>query len=353
MQPVPAAAIFDSSTLRHANAMPPTDDLVQLTSEGLACPRGGFVIDPWKPADTAIITHAHGDHARTGSGLYHCTVDSEPLLRWRLGEDTNLVPHPYGEVFELGDTRVSLHPAGHILGSAQVRIDDGNDVWVASGDYKRNPDPTCPPFEVVPCDVFITEATFAFPIYHWCPTPQIAQQVWEWWQHCIELGDTAVLYCYALGKAQRLLAELTAFTDRRVLLHGAMTRAVDIYRAAGVHMLPTDTVSEQGKAADFAGELILAPPSAADSTWMRRFKNAQTGFASGWMQVRGNRRRRGYDRGFVLSDHADWPDLLRTIEETGAKRVLATHGNTDAIVQLLRERGVDAAPLRTAYGDEH
>ena len=329
------------------------DDLVQLQPDGLACPRGGFFIDPWKPADVAIITHAHGDHARTGSGLYHCVDLCAPLLRWRLGEDVNLVPHAYGEVFELGGVRVSLHPAGHILGSCQVRIDDGSSVWVVSGDYKRNPDPTCAPFEVVPCDVFITEATFAFPIYRWAPTPHVAQEVWAWWQECIALGDTAVLYCYALGKAQRLLAELTACTDKRVLLHGAMTRAVDIYRDAGVHMLPTDTVSEQGKAAEFAGELILAPPSAAGSPWMRRFKHAQTGFASGWMQVRGNRRRRGYDRGFVLSDHADWPDLLRTIEETGATRVLATHGNTEAIVQLLRERGVDAEPLRTAFGDEH
>ena len=333
--------------------MPRHDDLIQLDSAGLRCRRGAFLIDPWMPADTAVITHAHGDHARVGSGVYHCVESAAPLLRWRLGEDVNLVPHAYGDSFALGDVRVSLHPAGHILGSAQVRVDDGREVWVVSGDYKRNPDPTCAPFEVVPCDVFITEATFAFPIYRWRPTPLIAQQVWEWWQHCAETGDTAVLYCYALGKAQRLLAELTACTDKRVLLHGAMTRAVEIYRDAGIAMLPTDTVGEQGKAADFSGELILAPPSAAGSPWMRRFRTAQTGFASGWMQVRGNRRRRGYDRGFVLSDHADWPDLLRTIEETGAKRILATHGNTEAMVQLLRERGVDAEPLRTAYGDEH
>ena len=347
-----SCSIHDSCNLGHASGMS-RPDLIQLRPEGLCCPSGGFQIDPWQPIETAIVTHAHGDHARTGSGLYHCVDACAPLLRWRLGEDVNLVPHAYGEPFELGGVRVSLHPAGHILGSAQVRVDDGREVWVVSGDYKRDPDPTCAPFEVVPCDVFITEVTFGFPVYRWTPTPRIAEEVWAWWQECIALGDTAVLYCYALGKAQRLLAELTACTDKRVLLHGAMLRVVEIYREAGVHMLRTDTVSEQGKAAEFAGELILAPPSAAGSPWMRRFRNAQTGFASGWMQVRGNRRRRGYDRGFVLSDHADWPALLRTIEETGARRVLATHGNTDALVQLLRERGVDAAPLRTAYGDEH
>jgi putative mRNA 3-end processing factor len=329
-----------------------SDDLVQLRPEGLYCPAGDFHIDPWRPVPRAVITHAHGDHARTGSGLYHCQRDGAPILAWRLGAESPLALHDYGEAFTLGRAHVSLHPAGHILGSSQVRIEADGRTWVVSGDYKRNPDPTCPPFEVLKCDAFITEATFGFPVYRWPETSAVAAEVLQWWDECRAEDRTAVLYCYALGKAQRLLAELANLTDRRVLLHGAMTRMVEIYRDAGIRMLPTETVSEQAKAADFAGELILAPPSAGGSTWMRRFKNASTGFASGWMQLRGNRRRRGYDRGFVVSDHADWPDLLRTVEETGASRVLATHGNTEALVQTLRERGIAAETLRTEHGGE-
>lgn len=332
--------------------MTPPADLVQLRPEGLYCPAGDFHIDPWQPVPRAVITHAHGDHARGGSGLYHCQSDGAALLECRLGTDAPLAPHDYGEAFVLGHARVSLHPAGHILGSAQVRIECDGEVWVVSGDYKRDPDPTCAPFEPLRCDAFITEATFGFPVYRWPDTAQAAAEVLEWWDECRASNRAAVLHCYALGKAQRLLAELARLTDRRVLLHGAMTRLVEIYREAGIAMLPTQTVSEQGKAADFAGELILAPPSAAGSPWMRRFGNASTGFASGWMQLRGNRRRRGYDRGFVVSDHADWPGLLRTVEETGAARVLATHGNTEALVQTLRERGVAAETLRTAFGGE-
>jgi putative mRNA 3-end processing factor len=332
--------------------MSPHTDLVELRPEGLYCPAGDFHIDPWRPVPRAVITHAHGDHAREGSGVYHCQRDGAPLLACRLGAEAPLAPHAYGEAFTLGGARVSLHPAGHILGSAQVRIEAGGETWVVSGDYKRDPDPTCPPFEPQRCDVFITEATFGFPVYRWPDTAHVAADIIEWWDECRAQGRPAVLYCYALGKAQRLLAELAKLTDRRVLLHGALARLVQIYRDAGAAMLPTETVSEQTKAADFAGELILAPPSAGGSPWMRRFRNASTGFASGWMQVRGNRRRRGYDRGFVVSDHADWPGLLRTVEETGARRVLATHGNSEPLVQTLRERGIDAATLRTAFGGE-
>jgi putative mRNA 3-end processing factor len=328
------------------------EDMIELRAEGLYCPAGDFHIDPWLPVPRAVVTHAHADHARSGSGLYHCHVQSAPLLRLRLDAQPPLVMHDYGDPFAFGPARVSLHPAGHILGSAQVRVEVDGRVWVLSGDYKRDPDPTCAPFEVQRCDTFITEATFGLPVYRWPDPREVAADILQWWDGCRSDGDAAVLYCYALGKAQRILAELSRLADRRVLLHGAMTRLVEIYREAGVAMLPTDTVMDQGKSADFAGELILAPPSAAGSPWMRRFRNASTGFASGWMQLRGNRRRRGYDRGFVVSDHADWPDLLRTIEETGARRVLATHGNTEALVQTLLERGVAAETLRTQFGGD-
>ncbi|WP_411851741.1 ligase-associated DNA damage response exonuclease [Stenotrophomonas sp. LGBM10] len=326
-------------------------DLVVLRPEGLYCPAGDFHIDPWRPVPRAVITHGHGDHARGGMGHYYCSTDSVPILRWRLG-DVALDAHAYGARFRLGGVQVSLHPAGHVLGSAQVRIDDGTQVWVASGDYKRQPDPTCAPFEVVPCDTFITEATFGLPVYRWPPTPQVAADIVAWRRECEARGEAAVLLCYALGKAQRVLAELLPLDTQPALLHGAIATGVAVYREAGIAMLATETVNEQARGSDFAGKLVLAPPSAAGSAWMRRFKGAQLGFASGWMRLRGNRRRRNYDRGFVVSDHADWPDLLRTIAQTGARRVIATHGNTDALIRFLRERGVAAEAFATGYGDE-
>ena len=345
----------DSRSHRYVRvaALMRTNDLVELRPEGLYCAAGDFHIDPWQPVARAVITHAHGDHARVGSALYHCVESCVPLLQWRLGADVALLPQAYRDAFVLGDAGVSLHPAGHILGSSQVRIEVGGRVCVVSGDYKRDPDPTCPPFEPVECDVFVTEATFAFPIYRWRDTREVAGEILAWWDECRAHGSTAVLFCYALGKAQRILAELARLTDRRVLLHGAMTPGVEIYRAAGVPMLPTEAMLDAMRGGDFAGELVMAPPSAGGSTWMRRFKSASTGFASGWMQVRGNRRRRNYDRGFVVSDHADWPSLLRTVRETGARRVLATHGNTDALVRVLRDDGIDAEALRTQLGGEN
>jgi len=329
--------------------MDPAHDLVVQRREGLYCPQGDFFIDPWRPVERAVITHGHGDHARPGMGEYHVAVPGLPILQWRLGEQ-RYHAHGYGEAFELGAARVSLHPAGHVLGSAQVRIEVDGRVWVASGDYKRQPDPTCEPFEVVPCDVFITEATFGLPIYRWPDTPAVAREIVAWRDHCASRGEAAVLLCYALGKAQRLLAELARHTDRPALLHGAIAAGVEVYRQAGIDMLPTVPLREADTGDGSAGELVLAPPSAAGSPWMRRFRKAQTGFASGWMRVRGNRRRRNHDRGFVVSDHADWPDLIRTVRETGARRVIATHGNTDAIIRALNESGNHAEAFRTEYG---
>jgi putative mRNA 3-end processing factor len=326
------------------------NDLIVLRREGLYCPAGDFYIDPWKPVARAVITHGHGDHARPGMGRYHVVADGLPVLRWRLGEQDYGVTE-YGEPFDVGAARVSFHSAGHVLGSSQVRVEVDGEVWVASGDYKRQHDPTCAPFEVVPCDVFITECTFGLPVYRWPYTPDVAREIVEWRDRCGERGETAVLLCYALGKAQRLLGELAAFTDRPAYVHGAVAAGVEVYRGAGIHMLETRPVNETEKGADFSGELVVAPPSAAGSPWMRRFKRAQTGFASGWMRVRGNRRRRNCDRGFVVSDHADWPDLMRTIRETGARRVIATHGNTDAMIRALIEDGIAAEAFRTEFGE--
>ena len=329
------------------------NDLIQLRPQGLYCAAGEFWIDPWQPVARALITHGHGDHARWGMGEYVATRESLGILRTRLAPDANIHAVEYREPLAFGETRVSFHPAGHVLGSAQIRIERGGEVWVASGDYKRDPDPTCAPFEVVPCDTFITEATFGLPVYRWAPTERVAADVLAWWDETAAQGRAAVLFCYALGKAQRLLAELARLTDRSVYVHGALVELVAVYREHGVRMLPTEPVAEQARGKEYAGALVLAPPSASASPWMRRFRDAATGFASGWMQVRGNRRRRGYDRGFVLSDHADWPSLVRTVRETGARRVLATHGSTEALVQYLCENGVEARSLKTEFGAEN
>lgn len=331
--------------------MASTRDLVVMRPEGLYCPAGDFYIDPWRPVQRAVITHGHGDHARAGMGRYDCLSDCLPILHWRLGQQ-DYHDHAPGQPFELGRARVSLHPAGHVLGSAQVRIEADGQVWVASGDYKRQADPTCAPFEPVPCDVFITEATFALPVYRWPQTAAVVEDIVRWRRDCGERGEAAVLYCYALGKAQRVLAELDGRGEPPVLLHGAIAAGVSVYRQAGIAMVETEAVSEQPRGQDAAGRLVLAPPSAAGSAWLRRFRHAQQGFASGWMRIRGNRRRRNYDRGFVVSDHADWPALLHTIAQTGARRVIATHGNTDALVRHLCEHGTAAESFRTAYGEE-
>ena len=326
--------------------------IIELTSRGLYCAAGDFYIDPWRPVPRAVITHAHADHARFGSEQYFAESSGIPILRHRLGEDIQCQGLAYAESLELGRARVSLHPAGHILGSSQVRVEVDGETWVVTGDFKRDTDPTCAPFEVVPCDTLITEATFALPIYRWPDIATVAAQIHDWWQANAALGRASVLFCYALGKAQRVLAALRAHTDQRVLLHGAAVPLTDIYRAAGVAMLPTEPALEAEVEGKFAGELIIAPPGANGTAWMKRFGDCGTGFCSGWMLLRGNRRRRGYDRGFVLSDHADWPALLESIRACGARRVLATHGRSDILVRYLREQGIDAAELKTEFGDE-
>ncbi len=320
-------------------------ELVIATENGLYCPAGDFHIDPSGKVPRAVITHAHADHARPGMGHYWAARAGEGLMRARIGRTSPMTLLDYGQCITMDRATVSLHPAGHVLGSAQLRIEVDGEVWVVSGDYKRCPDPTCAPLEPVRCDTFITEATFARPTFCWDPPAEVAQQIHDWWQQCKAQEKTAVLFCYALGKAQRVLAELTRFTDEVVYLHDAMTPLVKPYRKAGVKMLPTEPVGTPPKGRSFAGRLILAPPGARGTPWMRRFVPCSTGFASGWMHETDSRRRAAYDRGFCLSDHADWPGLIRTIEETGARRVLAMHGHSDALIATLTARGIAAAAL--------
>ena len=327
------------------------EDLVKAGDRGLYCAAGDFYIDPWLPVERAVITHAHGDHLRTGSSTYYLASAGLRVARCRLPTDARITALAYGESIKIGDTRVSLHPAGHILGSAQVRIERAGEVWVVSGDFKRDADPTCHPFEPVPCDVFISEATFALPAYRWPETRHTALEILGWWHANRSHGLASVLFAYALGKAQRVLAELSKLTSDSAFVHGSVAGLVEAYRDEGVKMLQTLPATVAGPM-NYAGALVVAPPSAAGSPWVRRFGEHRTGFCSGWMRIRGDRRRRGYDRGFVVSDHADWPSLLRTFRETGATRILLTHGYTDAMCRYLREQGVDAAAVRTEYGGE-
>jgi putative mRNA 3-end processing factor len=324
-------------------------DLVVATDRGLYCPAGDFTIDPWRPVQRALITHAHGDHARFGSDVYVCQRETAPILRKRFGE-VAVETLAYGETLARDGVEVSFHPAGHVLGSAQIRISHRGEVWVASGDYKLERDGVSAPFEPLSCHAFITESTFGLPIYRWRPQGEIIASIDAWWRDNAGKGRASLLYAYALGKAQRVLAHIDASIGP-IVCHGAIEAINALHRAAGVALPPTRTASETSKA-DLGRALILAPPSAAASPWLKRFGDYSDGLASGWMQVRGNRRRRGLDRGFALSDHADWPGLLSAIRATGAERVFATHGSVGPLTRYLSETGLDARVLPTAFGDE-
>ena len=334
------------------------DDLVVLRPEGLYCPPGDFYIDPWRPVGRAVITHAHADHARMGHTRYLAAAPGEGVLRARLGE-IDLQTLAYGESVDHFGVRVSLHPAGHVLGSAQVRLEHRGRVWVASGDYfvaGATDDPaegnaTCAPFEPVRCDCFITESTFGLPIYRWAPQAEIFADINGWWRANADMGRASVLFCYAFGKAQRILRGLDP-TIGPILLHGAVAPLNDAYGRAGVSLPPATRLTEVGDPGLIRRAMVLAPPSAQGTPWMRRLGEHADAFASGWMQLRGNRRRRGVDRGFVLSDHADWPGLQESIRATGAPRVIVTHGSVSTMVRWLQEQGLQAQTFRTEYGDE-
>jgi putative mRNA 3-end processing factor len=322
------------------------------TPAGLYCDAGDFYLDPWQGVPRALITHAHGDHSRPGSAAYLCATDCAPLLTRRFGPDVTVESLPYGQPLTLGDVCVSFHPAGHILGSAQIRIEGPEGIWVLSGDYKRAPDPTCAPFEPVPCATFITESTFGLPIYQWDATEAVIAQMVEWWESNRAAGLTSVVFCYTLGKAQRLLAELARVTDRPIYVHGMMLAMVEAYRERGIAMSPTRPLIEQPRGASFAGELVLAPLSARGTPWMRRLGDLSDAFVSGLMRVRGVRRQRAFDRGFVLSDHADWPAIRQTVADSGASRVLASHGHAEPLARYLAAQGLQSGVLRTAWEGE-
>ena len=327
-----------------------SNPLVVHRAEGLYCEAGGFYIDPWRPVDKAVITHAHADHARTGSTRYIAATAGEGVLRSRLGA-IDLHALPYGERLKVNDVTVSLHPAGHVLGSAQVRIEHRGEVWVVSGDYKIEPDITCAAFEPVKCHTFITESTFGLPIYTWVPAVELFADINQWWASNAAVNRASVLFCYSFGKAQRLLAGVDSSIGP-VVTHGAVEPLNRAYREAGVALPKTKLVSEVADKGDFSKALVLAPPSAAGSPWMKRFGEYSDAFASGWMLLRGARRRRAVDRGFVMSDHADWPGLNLAIKASQASTVYVTHGYVPVMVRWLQEQGLEALSFETKFGED-
>ncbi|MFZ4715568.1 MAG: ligase-associated DNA damage response exonuclease [Bacteriovoracaceae bacterium] len=323
--------------------------LIVWTEKGLYCQAGNFYIDPHKAVEIAIVTHAHSDHARRGAKLYICEKSGVELLKTRLGSKINVVSYTYGEKFKLGSVIVSLHSAGHILGSAQVRIESSDEVWVSSGDYKRDADPSCEPFEPIQCDTFITEATFGTPSFVWEKNLPHGQMIFDWWKECAKKNKNALLFGYSLGKAQRILAELAPFMKKPVLIHDSIHELTECYRRAGKHLASTMKVTEKIKTLSmgesFVGELVLAPPSILKESWSNQMGSYETAFASGWMNGK-NKGVHGqfYDQGFVMSDHADWNDLNQTIVETRAKRIYVQHRN-GALIRHLKKIGLEAYPI--------
>ncbi len=333
---------------------PTAQDLVVVRPQGLYCPPGDFYIDPWRPVDRAVITHAHADHARAGHGHVLAAQQGDTVLRARLGA-IHLQTLAYGETVDHFGVRLSLHPAGHVLGSAQVRLEHQGRVWVVSGDYfvsgAQDTNPTCEAFEPVRCDVFVTESTFGLPIYRWRPQADVFADINAWWQGNAAAGRVSILTGYSLGKAQRLLAGVDANIGP-IVVHAAVDRINQAYRDKHVPLPVTQTLDISAKQA-LQGALVVAPPALQGSRWRQHWgPQASEAFASGWMQVRGMRRRSGVDRGFVLSDHADWPGLLQAIEATQATRVIVTHGQATALVVWLQAHGMDAGSFKTEYGDE-
>jgi len=324
--------------------------LLEFKPQGIYCPAGDFFIDPWKPVDRALITHGHADHSRWGMKRYLATEAATPVIKHRLG-DINIETIRYGEPRQIGDATVSFHPAGHVPGSAQIRIEVAGEVWVASGDYKTADDGLSEPFDPVPCHAFITESTFGLPVFKWDQQADVIAAINSWWQANRDAGKFSIIGAYALGKAQRILANVDCSIGP-ILTHGAIENTNAVLRAQGVALPPTIRVTAQTNLKDHAGALVIATPSAMNGPWARKFGAASTAFASGWMAMRGVRRRRSADRGFVMSDHADWEGLNSAIKATGAERVFVTHGYTAAFSRWLGEQGYDAAVVETEFEGE-
>ncbi|HYG18762.1 MAG TPA: ligase-associated DNA damage response exonuclease [Ohtaekwangia sp.] len=325
--------------------------LLDFTDRGIYCPAADVYLDPWKPVKRAIISHGHSDHASWGHGQYLCTVPTAPIIRHRLSLRDNVQAEPYGRPVFINGVRFSFHPAGHIPGSAQIRVERNGEVWVFSGDYKLEADHLSEPFEQQRCQVFITESTFGLPVYRWHPQEQVVNEINTWWRKNQLEGKISVIAGYTLGKSQRIIKNVDASIGK-IFVHGAVDVMNDVLRQQGIALPETHRVTKETKKQEYEGALVVCPPSAVGSPWIRRFLPYSLGIASGWMLLRGARRRRGADRGFVLSDHADWNDLNSTVRATGAERVFVTHGYSEVFTRWLNETGIEAQAVKTEYEGE-
>lgn len=324
--------------------------LIQFTDKGLYCPAGNFYIDPWKPVDKAIITHGHSDHARAGSNKYLCHTLTKSILQLRLGEG-DYQTTGWNETHFLNGVKVSLHPAGHIVGSSQVRVEYNGEVWVFSGDYKTENDGISGAYEPVKCNTFITESTFGLPIYKWKPQQQIYATIQNWVLQNKQEDKTSVLFAYSLGKAQRVLDALKNITDT-VYVHGAIFNMQQVIDALGYKFVQVKRITSETTKQELKNAIVIAPPSANGTAWMKKFTPYRSGICSGWMQVRGNQRRRNADKGFALSDHCDWDSLLNSVKATGAEKVFVTHGFQAVFSKYLNENGIAAEEVKTQYGND-
>jgi putative mRNA 3-end processing factor len=318
--------------------------LLELHPNGIYCPSGDFFIDPWAAVDRAVITHAHQDRALPGSRNYLTAEPGVALLREWLGADAPIQSVAYGRQLTIGECRVSLHPAGHMLGSAQVRIEQGGEVWVVSGDYQLATDPTCAPFEPLVCDTFVTEASFGLPIFRWPPAAEVLAAIAAWWRANREAGRASVLFTHPLGLAQRLLASLDASVGP-ICTHPDVDRFSHYYREKQISLAPTSADTD-------STPLVLAPFATQSSDWMRPFTRASTAMVSGWMRIRGPRRRRSLDRGFVLSNHSDWPALLSSIDATHAETIWVLHGQPAPLTRWLTEHGRNAVAFEAHIAED-
>jgi putative mRNA 3-end processing factor len=325
--------------------------LLEFTDKGIYCEKADIYIDAWQPVNKVIVTHGHSDHARWGSKHYLCPTESEAIIRWRLGDDNTIQSHDYNQPIIINGVKFSFHPAGHIIGSAQIKVEHKGETWVVSGDYKLENDKIATPFEPIACDVFITESTFGLPVYKWKPQEHVFAEINHWWQSNSNEGRASVLTGYSLGKAQRLLQGLDTSIGP-VFVHGAIDNINKVIEASGIKLKRYERVTAEMRKDAFRQALILAPPSAANSQWIRRFQPFSLGIASGWMSLRGTRRRRAADRGFILSDHADWDGLNQAIGATGAKRIIITHGYRHLFARWLNERGYQATVENTQFEGE-
>ena len=325
------------------------EPLLQFNEKGIYCAAAKVYLDPWKPVDKAIISHGHADHSRYGHKQYITQHTNVPIIKHRLG-DIEVSGKEFGESFTINNVKFSFHPAGHIIGSSQIRVEHKGEVWVFTGDYKTEDDGITVPYESIRCDTFITECTFGLPAFKWIPQAQVMNDINQWWAQNKADGRTSVLFGYSLGKAQRLIKHLDTNIGK-IYTHGAVENMNEVIRTL-VDLPPTERITRETKKEELKGNIVVAPPSAHGSPWLRKMVPYVTASASGWMTFRGARRRRAIDKGFVLSDHCDWQSLLQSIKETGAHKIICTHGYTDIFSRFLREQGYDARTEQTQYEED-